>query len=109
MSRYNYRPNLVSMGRLLVGPELRRVMHSKAQVGVMLYQAQVKRDTGRNAREVRGYTEIIGIPAGGGVSRRWCGVIEAYGPYAAYREFGTRQHAAEHTLEKVARQIGRAG
>ncbi len=104
-----YTPDHAGMGELLVGQELRRVMESKANIGVGLYQAQVKKDTGRNARAVRGYAEILPVSSGGRMSPRWCGIIEATGPYSSYREFGTRRNRAEHTLLKVARQIGSAG
>lgn len=71
----------------LVGPECRRIMEERANMAMLLYQAQVAKRTGRLARSARAHVEI-----GGDKHDRWVGeLIVGDDPgvdYAASHEFG---------------------
>ncbi|TSD48582.1 hypothetical protein FFI94_022220 [Rhodococcus sp. KBS0724] len=101
----DYTPNHAGVGKMLVGPEMRSLVQERAEMGAALYRERVKKHTGENARTVRVHTEI-----GGKKNDRWTGVVTAFAPHAAAREFGNfrkrgKGFQGEHVLRTIANDL----
>ena len=89
----------------LKSPEMRRVVQSSTNTALMLYQAQVAKQSGSLARSARAQVAL------GGVNRdRWVGslVVGEGLSYGAAHEFGTEgkdQKNAADDLEKVLKML----
>ncbi len=104
----------------LLGPQMRAIMEERANMALLLYQAQVAKRTGRLARSARAHVEI-----GGKDHDRWIGELIIGGgiDYGASHEFGvnaevegpvqeghdevvTGGHHAAHDLNQVLAELG---
>ena len=81
---------------LRTSTELRRELARRGEIGMAAFRSTARRRSGENARSVRYETQV------GGVKRdRQVGVIIAYAPYAAAREFGNVRSPGEHNLHNA--------
>ena len=71
------------LGEWLKGPECKRLVESKANEAMLLYQAIVSKRSGELARSAKARTRISGD--------RYVGVVEVEASYAASHEFGHDQ------------------
>lgn len=87
---------------LRTSTELRRELARRGEIGIASFRQSARRRSGENARSVRYETQI------GGVKKdRQVGVIVAYAPYAAAREFGNVRGPGEHNLRNAIPAIER--
>lgn len=73
--------------------ELRRELARRGEIGIAAFRSTARRRSGENARSVRYETRVGGVN-----NDRQVGVIVAYAPYAAAREFGNVRGPGEHNL-----------
>ncbi|MBF6063019.1 hypothetical protein IU500_12415 [Nocardia terpenica] len=96
-----FRPDYAGMADYLkTSPDLRSVLTHQAEIVMALYRDNVRKKSGRNAREVRMSTRLGGIR-----SDRWIAAVHAYSPYAAYREWGTKRNPAERGLQHALEEL----
>lgn len=99
------------LAEYFVGPDLRGVVESVTNNGVMLTQSQVAKRTGALAASIRGHTEVGPVEFG---EDRWIGEITMGGQgsagtvdYGASYEFGAGDH--EESEEQPAPRGKRLG
>ena len=92
-----------ALGAVLVGGEVRRAVEERANMAMLLYQAQVTKRTGALAASAHVTTEITHVVKG---QDRWVGTLlvgDRGVDYALAHEFGTGTHPRSvKNLDRVA-------
>lgn len=86
-----YKPN-PAIAEILVSATMRRICEGRANMALLLYQAQVSKRTGALASSAHAHTEIGHVLKG---QDRWIGVLTVGGrgvDYALPHEFGRGDH-----------------
>lgn len=93
------------LGDWLKGPECRRMVGAKASEAQTIYQAIVRKKTGRLARSAKATTVIGGVKGD-----RWVGRVTVGESYAAAHEFGHDQNGTRrdgfHELRETLKRLG---